>query len=126
VIDRELHVPKGWIADPDRCQAAGIPQRVGFATKPTLATRMIGRALDAGVPAAWVAGDGSTATIQGCAPTWNAERSGMCWRSPVTTRSAPAAPPSPPTPCCGRSPGVAVHLSRAGRRPAPDSANSWR
>ena len=30
---------------------------MGFATKPTLATTMICRALDAGVPAAWVAGD---------------------------------------------------------------------
>ncbi len=57
VIDRELYVPKRWIADPDRCQAAGIPAQVGFATKPALATRMLGRALDAGVPAAWVAGD---------------------------------------------------------------------
>jgi SRSO17 transposase len=57
VIDRELYVPKSWTADPDRCQAAGIPQQVGFATKPTLAARMLGRALDAGVPAAWVAGD---------------------------------------------------------------------
>jgi SRSO17 transposase len=50
-------VPRGWIADPDRCRAAGIPERVGFATKPTLATAMLGRALDAGVPAAWVTGD---------------------------------------------------------------------
>jgi SRSO17 transposase len=57
LIDRELYVPRGWIADPDRCRAAGIPERIGFATKPTLATAMIGRALDAGVPAAWVTGD---------------------------------------------------------------------
>ena len=57
VIDRELYVPKSWIADPDRCRAAGIPDRVEFSTKPALATGMIGRALDAGVPAAWVAGD---------------------------------------------------------------------
>jgi SRSO17 transposase len=57
VIDRELYVPKSWIADPERCRAAGIPEQVGFATKPALATGMIGRALDAGVPAAWVAGD---------------------------------------------------------------------
>jgi SRSO17 transposase len=29
-------------------RAAGVPEQVGFATKPTLATAMIGRALDAG------------------------------------------------------------------------------
>jgi SRSO17 transposase len=39
VIDRELYVPRGWIEDPDRCRAAGIPEGVGFATKPALATR---------------------------------------------------------------------------------------
>jgi SRSO17 transposase len=57
VIDRELYLPRGWIADPDRCRAAGIPAQVGFATKPKLAMTMITRALDAGVPASWVAGD---------------------------------------------------------------------
>jgi SRSO17 transposase len=57
VVDRELYVPRGWTRDPDRCQAAGIPAQVGFATKPALATRMVARALDAGVPAAWVTGD---------------------------------------------------------------------
>lgn len=34
-----------------------MPDTVGFTTKPALAARMIGRALDAGVPASWVAGD---------------------------------------------------------------------
>jgi SRSO17 transposase len=57
LVDRELYVPQGWIDDPERCQAAGIPGQVGFATKPALAARMLGRALDAGVPAGWVAGD---------------------------------------------------------------------
>jgi DDE superfamily endonuclease len=57
VIDREPYVPKGWTQDPDRRHAAGIPEQVEFATKPALATRMIARALDAGVPAAWVTGD---------------------------------------------------------------------
>jgi SRSO17 transposase len=57
LIDRDLYVPRGWTCDPARCQAAGIPAQVGFATKPALATRMLGRALDAGVPAAWVTGD---------------------------------------------------------------------
>jgi SRSO17 transposase len=57
LIDRDLYIPQGWIDDPARCQAAGIPDQVGFATKPALATAMICRALDAGVPAGWVAGD---------------------------------------------------------------------
>ena len=57
LIDRELYLPQSWIDDPGRCQAAGIPAGTGFATKPALARRMLARALDAGVPAAWVAGD---------------------------------------------------------------------
>jgi SRSO17 transposase len=56
-IDRELYVPRSWTEDAARCRAAGIPDAVGFATKPALAARMIGRALDAGVLASWVAGD---------------------------------------------------------------------
>ena len=57
LIDRELYLPKSWTADPARCRAAGIPDGTAFATKPKLARRMIARALDAGTPAAWVAGD---------------------------------------------------------------------
>ncbi|MGW0650843.1 IS701 family transposase [Streptomyces umbrinus] len=56
-IDRELYVPRSWSEDTARCRAAGIPDSVGFATKPALAARMIGRALEAGVRASWVAGD---------------------------------------------------------------------
>jgi SRSO17 transposase len=56
-IDRALYVPRRWIDDPDRCRAAGIPDEVSFATKPALARQMIARALDAGTPAARVAGD---------------------------------------------------------------------
>ena len=56
-IDRALYLPKSWTTDADRCRAAGVPGDVKFATKPALATEMITRALDAGVPAAWVAGD---------------------------------------------------------------------
>src|SRR6266536_2464922 len=56
VIDRE-HLPQGWLADPARCRAAGIPDQVGFATKPELARVMLQRALEAGVPAGWVTAD---------------------------------------------------------------------
>ena len=57
LIDRELYLPRSWIADPGRCRAAGIPEGTAFATKPALARRMLARALDARVPAGWVAGD---------------------------------------------------------------------
>jgi SRSO17 transposase len=57
VVDRELYLPQGWIDDPARCRAAGVPDQVGFATKPELARRMLERALEAGVPAGWVTAD---------------------------------------------------------------------
>jgi SRSO17 transposase len=57
LIDRELYLPRSWTDDPARCAAAGIPAGTAFATKPALARRMIGRALDAGTPAAWVTAD---------------------------------------------------------------------
>jgi SRSO17 transposase len=58
LIDRALYLPRCWAEDPDRCDDAGIPEtRRGFATKPTLAAALISRAVEAQVPAAWVAGD---------------------------------------------------------------------
>lgn len=57
LIDRELYLPKSWTADPERCAAAGVPEQVQFATKPTLAMRMLARALEAGMPAGWVTAD---------------------------------------------------------------------
>jgi SRSO17 transposase len=56
-IDRALYLPTSWTDDPDRLAEAGVPADVEFATKPALARTMIARALDAGVPAGWVAGD---------------------------------------------------------------------
>jgi SRSO17 transposase len=57
LIDRALYLPCSWTEDAERCRRAGVPDGVGFATKPTLATTMITRAVDAGVPAGWVAAD---------------------------------------------------------------------
>jgi SRSO17 transposase len=69
LIDRELYVPRGWTTDPERLAAAGVPEQVRFATKPALAKATITRALDAGVPAAWVTGD----EVYGADPTLRAE-----------------------------------------------------
>ena len=57
LVDRELYIPQEWAEDRERRREAGIAEAVEFATKPELARRMIGRALDAGATAAWVAAD---------------------------------------------------------------------
>jgi SRSO17 transposase len=57
LIDRELYLPKSWAGDHDRRREAGVPEEVEFATKAVLAQAMLARALQAGIPAAWVAAD---------------------------------------------------------------------
>ena len=57
LIDRALYLPKEWTDDRERCDAAGVPTAEAFATKPQLAERMIRRAWQLGVRAAWVTGD---------------------------------------------------------------------
>ncbi|MFE2216204.1 IS701 family transposase [Streptomyces canus] len=56
-VDRALYLPEPWTGDRDRCRAAGVPDQVGFATKPQLVLGMLERALAAGLPFAWVAAD---------------------------------------------------------------------
>lgn len=58
LIDRALYLPEQtWANEPARRERAGVPATVEFATKPALATTLIEAALDADVPASWVAGD---------------------------------------------------------------------
>lgn len=69
LIDRALYLPRSWTDDAARCDAAGIPgDKRGFATKPALARALITRAVEAKVPAAWVAGD----EVYGADPTLRA------------------------------------------------------
>jgi len=57
LIDRRLYLPTSWTDDPARCQAAGVPESIGFDTKPALARQMIASALAAGVAVGFVTGD---------------------------------------------------------------------
>jgi SRSO17 transposase len=57
LIDRELYLLAEWAQDPERRQAAGIPQTVRFQTKPDLARCMLQRVWEAQLPIAWVVGD---------------------------------------------------------------------
>ena len=57
LIDRRVYLPVSWTEDRPRCRAAGVPDTVGFATRTELAADMITAAVQAQVPAGWVAAD---------------------------------------------------------------------
>ena len=60
-LDRELYLSDDWLSDLERMDETGVPEDIQFPpsprTKHELAQAMIGRALAAGVPFAWVAWD---------------------------------------------------------------------
>ena len=57
LIDRRLYLPEAWAKDHKRRMSAQIPDEIAFATKPQMACELIARALDAGVPCAFVLAD---------------------------------------------------------------------
>jgi SRSO17 transposase len=57
LMDREIYLPEEWTDDRERCQEAGVPETVEFATKLVLARRMLERVLHHGLPFAWVTAD---------------------------------------------------------------------
>jgi SRSO17 transposase len=57
LIGRALYLPEGCAADEEHRELAGVPEEVLFATKPQLADALLDRAHEAGILAAFVAGD---------------------------------------------------------------------
>jgi SRSO17 transposase len=57
LMDRELYLPHEWTDDRTRCEEAGVPEDIAFATKIVLARRMLERMLDHHLPCAWVTAD---------------------------------------------------------------------
>jgi len=56
-IGGRLYLPESWTRDQPRCRQAGVPEAIGFATKPQIALELITAALAQGVPPAPVLGD---------------------------------------------------------------------
>lgn len=56
-VGYQLYLPKEWADDPERCSKAGVPEDMGFATKPALALRQIEAALRVGYPRGTVLAD---------------------------------------------------------------------
>ena len=57
LVDRALYLPEDWAGNDDRRRMAGVPDAVGFATKPKLGRAMLERAVAAGLPCRWVTAD---------------------------------------------------------------------
>jgi len=56
-IGGQLYLPDSWTKDRARCARAGVPDEVGFATKPMIALQLVREALSDGVAPALVLGD---------------------------------------------------------------------
>src|SRR5207245_1698481 len=56
-VGGRLYLPESWAQDRERCAAVGVPEEVGFATKPELAVEILRQAQRDGVPPAPVLGD---------------------------------------------------------------------
>lgn len=56
-IDRRLYLPKEWTENQVRRAATHVPTKTDFATKPSIAKKMIQEAIGAQVPFSWVTAD---------------------------------------------------------------------
>src|SRR6187401_1449493 len=98
-----LYLPREWTADAARRTAAGIPETIGFLTKPQIALEQIRVAYAAGLPRGVVLMDAGYGTN-----TWLREEIGALGLSyvagipPHTSVWPPGTAPLPPLPWSGR------------------------
>jgi SRSO17 transposase len=56
-VDNDIFLPEGWIADRERCEAAGVPEGQEFRPKWRIALDLIERTLGDGVHMDWITAD---------------------------------------------------------------------
>nr|WP_185074437.1 transposase [Nonomuraea jabiensis] len=77
-VNRRLHLPDAWAADPERRSQAGVPDEVVFAIKPHLMIEMMKEEIAADTPFRHLCGDsgygrptrGPAAAISSSATCW--------------------------------------------------------
>jgi SRSO17 transposase len=74
LIDRALYLPERCAGNAARRTEAGVPEAVAFTTKPKLGLAMLDRALEAGPPFAWVAGDSAHGSRPAAVLRWSTWR----------------------------------------------------
>jgi SRSO17 transposase len=95
-IDRALYLPREWADDAERRAEAGVPEGTEFRTKPQLALEMLGRAIEADVPARWVVGDavyGSDGKLRRALEAWGQAYALAVKSTEKSTTFPPYAPP---------------------------------
>ncbi|GLW30946.1 hypothetical protein Areg01_38860 [Actinoplanes regularis] len=99
LIDHRVYLPKSWTDDLQRSEQADVPDDVAFATRSELADDMIAAAVQALVPARWVAADEAYGNNTSLRARLRELRSATSWPSPVITsyRSTAARPAAAPT-----------------------------
>ncbi|MEV0924288.1 IS701 family transposase [Streptomyces spongiicola] len=127
LIDRWPYLPENsWCTDPERRQAAGIPDEI--ATKPRPAWDVIAAALDAGGGGIGECSATKPAgRIHSYVPAWRSPASATFSRSPARHRcgSTQAAPPSARTPFACRLPATAWQRQSAGPGAKGPRYNDW-
>jgi SRSO17 transposase len=121
LLDKRLYLPREWTEDPQRCRQAGVPQEVGFKTKPELALEMLRAARNAGhLLGRWVTADEAYGQVPDFRDALEGE--GLCYmlEVPCTTQvfSQPARTGLPQWSGRGRKP-CRVRLVEGEARPQP-------
>ena len=84
LLDRELYLPQVWAEDWERRREAGVPESVGFRTKPQLAQLMLSGRWNQESPSAGLLEMRSMATTASCGGGWSEREFPTCWPSGAT------------------------------------------
>jgi SRSO17 transposase len=99
LVDGQLFLPEKWVDDRERCQAAGVPAEIGFATKAEIGLALLQAARARGhLQGDWVTGDAGYGEVPSLRDALDADGWRYVLEVPLHTRvfTQPAAVAVPP------------------------------